>query len=273
MKTIYADSLFFLNAIVNYLVLLAAGRLCALPLRRGRMALSAALGGIYAVLASVWPQLFALPAAKLLSGALMALAAFGLHRQTPRAVIAVYTVSAAFAGTIYAAARLSGQSPEAARFVPVSIRTLLLSFALCYAVISLAFRRTLRCSARTLCPVGVTLMGSTVSFTALVDSGNELLDPISGDRVLIAEAESLAPLFPDSAPLLLGDPSEALEALAAQGVRCRLLPFSCVSAETSLLLCFRPDEVRVVGQRQQLLIGISPGRLTADGGYQAILPQ
>ena len=34
MKIIYADSLVLLNAAVDYLLLLSAGKLCALPLRR-----------------------------------------------------------------------------------------------------------------------------------------------------------------------------------------------------------------------------------------------
>ena len=44
MKVIYIDSLFLLNFILDYLLLLAAGRICALPLRRLRYALGAALG-------------------------------------------------------------------------------------------------------------------------------------------------------------------------------------------------------------------------------------
>ena len=66
---------------------------------------------------------------------------------------------------------------------------------------------------------------------------------------------------------------EALEALSAQGVRCRLLPCACVTAESALLLCFRPDEVYTDGKKCRALIGVSPNRLAPDGEYQAIISQ
>ena len=273
METVYADSLFLLNAAVDYLVLLSAGKLCALPLRRGRMALGAVWGGVYAVLAAVWPRCVSPAAFKLLAGALMTALAFGINRRTLRAVIAVYAVSAAFGGAVCAVSLLSGQSPGSARFTPVSLRVLLLSFALCYAAVALVFRRTGRRTERSLRLVEVRLGDAGVSFTALLDSGNELCDPISGDRVLIAEAETLAPLLSDSAPLFSPDPLSALSALAAQGLRCRLLPCACVTAPNALLLCFRPDEVWVDGRRTTLLLGVSPNRLAPDGEYQAIISQ
>ena len=273
METVYADSLFALNAAIDYLVLLSAGKLCALPLRRGRMALGAAWGGVYAVLAAVWPQYFALVTVKLASGALMALIAFGPGKRTLKAVAAVYAVSAAFGGAVYAAAGLAGTPAEPGRYVPVSLRVLLLSFALSYAAISLVFRRAGRRTERAISAVELHLGERSVRFSALIDSGNELTDPVSGDPVLIAEADTLAPLFSDPAPLFSGDSFAALEALSAQGVRCRLLPCACVTAEAALLLCFRPDEVVADGHRQRLLVGISPNRLAPDGDYQAIISQ
>ena len=49
MTVIYVDTLFLLNATVDYLLLLAAARLAGEPLRRLRFALGAVLGGGYAV--------------------------------------------------------------------------------------------------------------------------------------------------------------------------------------------------------------------------------
>ena len=48
MTVIYLDELFLLNFVVDYLLLLAAGRLAGEILRRGRLALGAALGAAYA---------------------------------------------------------------------------------------------------------------------------------------------------------------------------------------------------------------------------------
>ena len=64
MTVIYVDTLFLLNALVDYLLLLAAARLAGEPLRRVRFALGAVLGGGYAVAISCrdwvfWPILCA----------------------------------------------------------------------------------------------------------------------------------------------------------------------------------------------------------------------
>ena len=48
MTVIYVDTLFLLNAIVDYLLLLAAARLAGEPLTRLRFLLGALLGGGYA---------------------------------------------------------------------------------------------------------------------------------------------------------------------------------------------------------------------------------
>ena len=47
MTTVYVDSVFVLNALMDYLLLLCTGRLAGVPLRRGRYALAAVLGGAW----------------------------------------------------------------------------------------------------------------------------------------------------------------------------------------------------------------------------------
>ena len=98
MKIIYADSLVALNAAVDYLLLLCAGKLCALPLRRWRMALGALWGGAYALLCAVYPAFWTLWTVKLAAGAVCVLLAFGFERRTPRALAAFYAAAAAFGG-------------------------------------------------------------------------------------------------------------------------------------------------------------------------------
>jgi stage II sporulation protein GA (sporulation sigma-E factor processing peptidase) len=81
MTVVYLDSVFALNALVDYLLLAAAARLADLPVCRGRWVLGALLGGVYAAAVflpglgwlSRWP-------AHLVSGCAMTAAAFGRRR-------------------------------------------------------------------------------------------------------------------------------------------------------------------------------------------------
>ena len=77
MTVIYVDTLFLLNAMVDYLLLLASARLAGEPLARLRFLLGAVLGGLYAV-AIFLPGLsfLARPLCRLAAAVLMVLAAF-----------------------------------------------------------------------------------------------------------------------------------------------------------------------------------------------------
>jgi stage II sporulation protein GA (sporulation sigma-E factor processing peptidase) len=275
MDVIYIDSLFFLNFIIDYLLLLATGRICSLLLVRWRMLLAAALGGVYAAFAVVLPGIFALASVKLLLGALLPVVAFGVSRRTLRFVPVFFAVSAAFGGAVYAACSLAGMPPSAGLYIPVSMPVLVLSFAVCYAVLSTVFRHSGRRSARQTAPVTVRLGARQVSFTALYDTGNELCDGVTNAPVIVVEHRALAPLFDsETARLLSGDAAENFEALSASPelrARVRLLPCSNVAAQCSLLLCFRPDEVRVGAGKTGAIIAVAPHSLSPDGEYQALI--
>lgn len=277
MEIVYVDSLFFLNLIIDYLLLLAVGKICALPLRRRRMALGAVWGGAYAVLAVLLPDFFALAAVKLLAGAALPLIAFGAGRRAPRAVLVFFAVSAAFGGAVYAACSLGGVSLGRGLYIPVSLKVLVLSFALCYAAFTLVFRRAGRRGERTVHRVSVRLGERSADFTALLDTGNELCDPVTGEGVLVAEAEALAGLFDAGGAALLSlDPAESFQALAERPAlrgRLRLLSCSGVADAGALLLCFRADEVRVDGQKRGVSVAVARRALSADGEYQALISE
>ena len=46
---VYGDVLFAINLLVNYLILLAAGKLTGREVKAGRLLLASAAGGVYAV--------------------------------------------------------------------------------------------------------------------------------------------------------------------------------------------------------------------------------
>lgn len=268
--TVYADSMFLLNFIIDYLLLLATGKICALRLTRGRMLLGAAWGGVYAVLTLVSPALFALPTVKLFSGGVVVLIAFGGQGRLWRSIVVFFAVSAAFGGAVYAALSLGFEPFGGGIFVPVSMKVLALSFAICYGALSLVFRRMGVRAERCIVNVEVELGGRRASFKALHDTGNELCEPVSGQRVVIAEESALGGLLPGE---ISGGAAEMLLAAAKEPAltgRGRLIPFSSLGGE-GLLFCFRPDKLLIDGNEEARLVAVSPGRLCGDGDYQGIV--
>ena len=281
MATVYLDELFLLNLVVDYLLLLAAGRLAGEVLRRPRLALGAALGAAYAAGAVLPFGGFLLhPLCKLGAGVLMVVLAYGHSRRLLRTGLTFFAVSAAFGGGVFLRQTFGSRSLALDGMLSAApdLRLILLSATVCYILITLALGRVSRHSASgELVKAELTLAGRRVELTALVDTGNTLADPATGQPVMVAEGEKAAPLFPPGrAPTAeeLRDPPALLERLWAEGWRgrCRLLPYRAVGIEHGLLLAVRLDGAKVGGQEWRgLLLALSPTPVTDGGGYSALI--
>lgn len=270
METIYLDELFLLNLAIDYFLLMTTARICSLPFHRGRFALGAGAG-------SLWCCLSLVPGCAFLNEPLlrptvamaMTLIAFGRVGKLFRCFFAFLGVSALFGGAVYAAALWQGTGTVSGPLVHISMRVLVLSFALCWALVSFVFRRSIENAQRQYHTVTVEKNGRRTEFQALRDTGNRLHDPISGCAVFVAEAEALHPLFPQTdIAVLRGPAADAVTAIPGG----RLVPCSSIGGERRLLLAFRPDKITVDGEeRSDLLAAISPAPIGTDGIYQAVL--
>lgn len=275
MTVIYIDLLFLLNLVANYLLLLISGRMCGRVLRRWLLALSAALGALYAC-ALFLPGLSWLSAApcKLASGIMMVLTAYGSQRGLLRTALCFFGASAALGGMVWAAELMGGHSLTMERGVLysyVDLRLLLLLLALCYGALSALTNRAFRHGGRELAPVTVRLGDASVELTALLDTGNTLTDPITNRPVLVAEGECCKQLLP--MPLPLDRPVEAISVLSIQGKKgYRLLPYRAVGVECGMLLAVKADCVTVGKQEYgSILVALSPTPVSDGGGYQALI--
>lgn len=269
MEVIYADSVFFLDLTIDYLLCLAAGRICGVYLKRLRYLAAAILGAIYSVavllpgfgfLAGVW--------GKLGCGLLMGLIAFGGERQWLKCTGMFFAVSSLFAGALWGMSLASG-----AGRIAFSPRLLLFSFSVCYAGVELLFRRKARSEAVRNVEVSLTFLGREARFTALPDTGNTLSDPVTGCRVMVISPHALSPIFASLTELFsLPDPVDVIDAAGSipelRG-KLRLIPYSAVGGR-GMLPAFRPERISVDGKAEkELLAAVSP---TAVGdGYEAIL--
>ena len=278
---VYLDLVFLLNGVVDYLLLLSAGRLAGECLHRGRLALGAVLGGLYAGAVFLPGMGFlVLPPCKIGAAVLMLLCAYGGSRHLLRVSLVFFAVSAAFGGGVFALSLLGGRGiavQNGVFYSALDLRLILLSAAVCYGVRRLAFGRGAGHSPGELRSAVVTLGERKVSLTALVDTGHTLTDPVSGQPVLVAEGERMAGLFPPGeAPgrAALADPAGALEGLSgtALGRRLRLLPYRAVGVECGFLLAVRSDGVRV-GREDYgaILVALSPTPVSDGGGYSALI--
>lgn len=275
MTVVYIDVLFVLNFIIDYLLLLTSAKLTGQFLCRWRLALGGAFGGCYAA-AVFLPGLEFLshPVCRVSAGVLMALIAFGGSRRLPRLMAALFGVSAAFGGGVYALELLGGQGVTLERGVAVStldLGAILLSAAACYGVLSVVFRRTAGHSTRELQAAVVSMEGRQILLTALTDTGNTLTDPATGRPVMVVEGKRMTGLL--GRKMDETDLSRPVETMARlNDRRYRLLPYQAVGVECGMLLAVRVDRV-TVGKRDlgSILVALSPTAVSDGGGYHALI--
>lgn len=270
--TIYVDSLFALNLIADYLLLLVGARVSGAVLRRARIAAAAVVGAAYSVAVMV-PEwgILSHPVLKIALGVGMCVIAYGAERRFWRCTAAFFAVSALFGGAVWASGMLAGTGGAAGVYIPVSWRVLVLSFGICYAAVSLLFRQSLAKRSRHIAAMEVTICGKSASLRVLEDTGSALTDPVTGRAVIVADSAALSRLLGVHIPN--GDAAgtaQALSLLPGLEKRVTLIPYRAVGTSSGLLAALRPDALTLDGRSVDALIALGEVK---DTEYEAIAPE
>lgn len=281
MTVVYVDSVFVLNAAMDYLLLLLTARLAGVPLRRRRYLLAALTGGAYAVAVFLpWGSFLSAAPAKAAAGVLLSLLAYGGEEKLLRLTLLLFTVSCGFAGCVLALGLLAGSAVPMVNgifYTDVNAKVLLIAAAAAYLVLTVVFRSAAKhgVGGETL-PVRICIGGRITELTALWDSGNALRDPAAGQPVLVAAPGALNAVLPREVrqmltPEALSAPADLLAPVrrAAPELRPHLVPYHAVGTAGGLLLAVRTDWTEIAGTRYPgLSAALSPTALGT--GYTAL---
>lgn len=247
----YLWAVILLNLVVNFLLLLGAGRLCGAPVRMIRYVLGAAAGGLYSGLCLL-PQLHFLgnPLWHAVSLAGMALLAYGIHRSTWRRGAVFAILSLALGGIALGIGDGGLFSILAA------------SAGLCLLCI-LGFRG--RRPGNTYVPVEISLGDTSLQLTALQDTGNTLRDPVTGQSVLVIGADAAGKLTGLTREQLCR-PVESIAALPG----LQLVPYHSIGNKGGLMLALKFQNVKIGKWKGSSLVAFAPEGLGSDGNYEAL---
>ncbi len=287
-KYVYADVLFAVNLVVNYLILSATGKLSGREIKTWRLLSVSAAGSLYSIAALFAPlsPVFSLPA-RIGFGLLMVAVSFPGLKGPAFATVATgfYLCSAITAGTAFALLhssvmrpfRLSffGEDDGVARWWIVAASLAVLSaFPLVARLGGYRPGRPLP-----LLSLELAMHGREVGLTALIDTGNNLRDPLSGLPVIVVDWNSVKGIMPGEATAFFRSTWDSIPsglAWTPVGRRLRLIPFESLSGRKGVLPGFRPDRIVVLGEdgvriAKEAIVGVSGEPLSPGGLYQALL--
>lgn len=277
MRVIYVDVLAGVNLAMDYLLLAAAAKLSGAYCTRARLLAGAALGACYAVASCGIPFLALMPI-KAAAGLLMVRLCFGARStaELVRLAALFYLVSCAAAGGALALGKVSDASFFAGGgyYIDVPFRVVAAAGAVSWGLTGLLFRGEAK--AREACRVHLDFAGHSADFSLLVDTGNDLSDPVSGRPALVLDRRAAARVLPVEAALplaaLRADNAPAVLAALPGTYRTQfqLLPYRAIGKEGGLLLAFRPERAERDGKPWQGLAAISPERV-ANGFYEGLI--
>ena len=249
--TVYADGVMLMNFLVDFLLIMGTNRLTGYPLKAARASAGAALGSLYSG-ACLLPGFRFLGGTlwRIVSLAAMSGIAFGWNLGSFRRGVFLVFLSMALGGM---AIGLGNGSSVA--LVLAAIMMIL------FCVMG-----TGKIRHRQFVTLELRHRDISRKLTALVDTGNLLTDPLTGQSVTVVGADIAREMVGLSREQLL-DPVETIGKTEIIGLR--LIPFRSVGKPTGMLLAISMDEVRINGEIACRTVAFSP-EMFEEEGFEAL---
>lgn len=249
--TLYLDGVMLLNFLVDFLLLVAAGRLCGYPVRLRRALTGAALGAVYAGICLL-PGFYFLGNIlwRTVSLAAMAILTYGISVSALRRGLVFAFLSLALGGAVLGIGKGGLMSIVSAAGV--------LCLLCCFG-----FRG--RIGGTNYVPVELSYGEKCMRLTALQDTGNTLRDPITGRQVLVVGADVAGELTGLTREQLR-KPVESVGTLPG----LRLIPYRSVGNSSGFLLAMRLQNIKIGSWQGSGLVAFAPEGLSSEGAYQAL---
>lgn len=309
--TVYIDIVLIENLCMNYIILFATGFIIKTKLHHIRMIFSALIGGIYAILSymQVFP-FYSNMFVKLALSICMVYLAFSPKgiKALLKYLVMFYLVSFVFGGCAFAL--LYFVKPEDIFMVngvyigtyPVKIALLggIVGFVITYVAfkvvksrmgkkaivydIEIKVKEALENNdineSKDRASKELYLESKVVKMKAMLDTGNQLKEPITGTPVIIVEKEKLSGLLPESilshTDEIIGGDWGKNEDNINYRARFHIIPFSSIGKQNGMLLGFKVDEVKVMTDieeiiNQKVIVCLYNQKLSKTNAYSALI--
>lgn len=288
--TIYLDIILLENLLMNYIIVFATGLIIKVKIKQLNLILASLIGAIYSVLSYLTAmQIYSNFLLKLILSICMVYVAFRSKniKALLKHLILFYLTSFAFGGCAFAL--LYYVRPQDVLMKNgVYIGTYPLKIALLggivgFAIINIAFKviKSKISKKDMFCEVEINFNHKVSGVKAMIDTGNLLKDPITGNNVIVVESEKLEEIIPKDIlknieHLIAGQLQEEREEMQEYLARVRVIPFSSLGKQNGMLVGFKPDKIvikceDIEKEISKVIVGIYDKKLSKNNDYTALV--
>ena len=287
--TVYLDIILIENICMNYIILLATGLILKNKISNLRLFLSSLLGSIYAVSSYITKlEMYSTIIMKILLSITMIYIAFKPKnvKRVFKQLVIFYLTSFAFGGCAFALLYFV-RPQDILMKNGVYIGTYPLKIALLggivgFVIINISFKiiKNKLNKKNMFCDIEIYLNEKLVTVHALIDTGNLLKEPITGNAVIVVEKEKLYNLIPNQIldnieQIMYGN--EKIENIEGEYIsKLRLIPFSSLGTPNGMLIGTKVDKIKIEFEEEEIeatnvIVGIYNKSLTKNGLYNALI--
>lgn len=286
--TIYVDIVLFENLCMNYIILFGTAYIIKIKVRHIRIFFASMIGAVYAVLAysGIFP-IYANLITKIVLSICMTYIAFNPKKLKGliKELIVFYLVSFALGGCAFALLYIVRPQDIFIKngvligTYPLKIALLggITGFVITYVAFKVVKSRITK--NEIIYKAIVKIEKQELEINVLLDTGNMLKDPISGDAVIMVEKNMLYKILPkellDNINKFLGGEFENAENLEYKK-RIRFIPFTSVGKQNGMLLGIKADLVKIITDvdeiiNEKAIIGIYEKTFSKSGKYSGLI--
>ncbi|HEX6594848.1 MAG TPA: sigma-E processing peptidase SpoIIGA [Bacillota bacterium] len=292
--TIYLDAVWALNFLLDFMLLLLTQALAREKTRKTKLIFGAVVASLLVPITIYYPHSFLTSVwGKLLYSVFIIMCAFRFSsiQRTIKLLFLFYFISFAIGGGLIATHFLLAQPIDASQgsvFTfhkgygdPISWSFVIIGFPLAWLFTKARMDKHAVEKIRydQLCPVTIYMKDKSYSTNGYIDSGNQLVDPLSKSPVILCDEIFLKQWFSDNDWSLLKQAHESLNLdhlPTGWEPYVQLVPFYGVEGKSGFLLTLRPERLTIDYEGEKIiahkvLIGIQFASLTKDNTYHCLL--
>lgn len=286
--TFYIDVIFLENIMMNYIILFATGLIIKNNMKQIKLILSSSIGAIYAIMSYISKvEIYENTVVKFLLSIVMLYIAFKPNniKKMFKNIIIFYLTSFCFGGAAYYL--LYHISPEQINNMngiltgSYPIKIAILGGILGFFILNIGFKviKNRIDKNSIFYQAKIVYEEKSILVKVILDTGNLLIEPITGVPVMLIEQEKLKELLGErNVEIISNGLINNFEGLEEKlKLKCRIIPFSSVGKNNGLLVGFKPDYISIYNDVEdektikEVMIGICNSKISKSGTYSGLM--